>query len=50
MKKLYTDKKVRDGKLRFVFQNEIGAIMQFGGNSFAKPVAENEIAEIIAQM
>jgi len=50
VKKLYTDKKVRDGKLRFVFQKEIGAVEQFGENSFAKPVAENEIAEIIAQM
>lgn len=50
IKKLYTDKKVRDGKLRFVFQKEIGNVMQFGENNFAKEIAENEIAEIIKDM
>lgn len=50
VKKLYTDKKVRNGKLRFVFQKEIGDVMQFGENNFAKEIAEDEIAEIIAQM
>ena len=30
VKKLYTDKKVRDGKLRFVIQDGIGAIATFG--------------------
>lgn len=48
--KLYTDKKVRDGKLRFVFQKEIGSVMQFGDNNFAKEISENEIAEIIEKM
>ena len=50
VKKLYTDKKVRDGKLRFVFQKEIGSVMQFGDNNFAKEIAEAEIAEIIEKM
>ena len=50
VKKLYTDKKVRDGKLRFVFQKEIGDVMQFGENNFAKEIAENEIADIIRKM
>lgn len=50
IKKLYTDKKVRDGKLRFVFQKEIGDVMQFGENNFAKEIAEDEIAEIIEAM
>ncbi len=50
VKKLYTDKKVRDGKLRFVFQKEIGEVVQFGENSFAKEIAEDEIAAVIAEM
>lgn len=50
VKKLYTDKKVRDGKLRFVFQKEIGEVMQFGDNNYAKEIAEEEIAEVIAGM
>jgi 3-dehydroquinate synthase len=47
VKKLYTDKKVRDGKLRFVFQKEIGEVMQFGENNFAKEIAEEEISNVI---
>ncbi|MGN1113806.1 MAG: 3-dehydroquinate synthase [Oscillospiraceae bacterium] len=50
VKKLYTDKKVRNGKLRFVFQKEIGDVMQFGENNFAKEITEDEIAEIIGEM
>lgn len=50
VKKLYTDKKVRNGKLRFVFQKEIGGVMAFGENSFAKEISEEEIAEIIKDM
>lgn len=50
VKKLYTDKKVRDGKLRFVFQHEIGEMEQFGENQYGKEIAENEIAEIIKEM
>ena len=50
VKKLYTDKKVRDGKLRFVFQKGIGEVVQFGENNFAKEIAEDEIAAIIDLM
>lgn len=50
VRKLYTDKKVRDGKLRFVFQKEIGEVVQFGENNFAKEIAEDEIAQIISNM
>lgn len=47
IKKLYTDKKVRDGKLRFVFQKGIGDVMTFGDDVYARPTAEEEIREII---
>ena len=50
VKKLYTDKKVRDGKLRMVFQKEIGDVMCFGDNDYAKQITEPEIAEIIDKM
>ena len=50
VKKLYTDKKVRSGKLRFVFQDQIGSIKQFGENSYAKEVPEEDIARIIKDM
>lgn len=50
VKKLYTDKKVRDGKLRFVFQKGIGSVMQFGENNFAKEISEQQIAAVIGQM
>lgn len=50
VKKLYTDKKVRDGKLRFVFQKQIGEMMCFGENQYGKEVPENDIAEIIEKM
>ena len=50
VKKLYTDKKVRDGKLRFVFEKGIGEVVQFGENNFAKEIAEDEIRDIIKDM
>lgn len=50
VKKLYTDKKVRDGKLRFVFQKGIGGVMTFGDEIYAREVAEEEIREIIFAM
>jgi 3-dehydroquinate synthase len=50
VKKLYTDKKVRDGRLRFVFQKGIGAVMTFGENVYARPVAEDEIRQILLDM
>lgn len=50
VKKLYTDKKVRVGKLRFVFQKEIGGMMCFGDNVYSQPIEESVIAEILEQM
>lgn len=50
VKKLYTDKKVRDGKLRFVFQKGIGDVMTFGDDVYARPTAEEEIREIIMEL
>lgn len=50
VKKLYTDKKVRDGKLRFVFQRGIGGVMTFGDEVYARPVDEREIRDILMEM
>lgn len=50
LSKLYTDKKVRGGRLRFVFQKEIGGIVQFGENEFARYVSEEEIGKILETM
>ena len=50
VKKLYTDKKVRSGKLRFVLQDGIGNIKKFGEDVYAKQVPEEDIRTIIAAM
>lgn len=50
VKKLYTDKKVKNGQLRFVLQKGIGAVVQIGENDFAKPVSEDDAREIINMM
>ncbi len=50
IQKLYTDKKVRDGKLRFVFEKGIGEVMTFGEEVYARPTAEEEIRAIIEEM
>ena len=50
IQKLYTDKKVRDGKLRFVFQKGIGDVMQFDDGRYAKPITEHEISSILDYM
>ena len=50
VRKLYTDKKVRDGKLRFVFQKGIGDVMTFGEEVYAGEVPEDEIRAIIKTM
>lgn len=47
VKKLYTDKKVRDGRIRFVIEKGIGDVVCFGDNVYATPVTEKEAAEII---
>lgn len=48
--KLYTDKKVRDGNIRFVFQKGIGAIQKFDNETYAKRISETEIKEILEKM
>ena len=50
VEKLYTDKKVRDGKLRFVFQKGIGEVMSFADGRYAEPIAEEDIRKIILSM
>lgn len=50
VKKLYTDKKVRDGKLRFVLQKGIGDVMEFAPGVFAKPIEEALAREIIMEL
>ena len=50
VKKLYTDKKVKDGKLRFVIQNGIGAIVEFSPGVYATQVEESVAREIIMDM
>lgn len=47
VKKLYTDKKVRDGKLRFVFQKGIGDVVRFDDGKYARPVSEEEVRRIL---
>lgn len=50
VKKLYTDKKVRDGKIRFVVQKGIGSIVEFETGVFATPVTEETAREIVFEM
>lgn len=50
VKKLYTDKKVKNGKLRFVIQKGIGAVVEFEKGVFATPVEEEVAREIIMEM
>ena len=48
--KLYTDKKVRDGKLRFVLQQGIGNVVEFAEGVFATPITEEVARKIIIEM
>lgn len=50
VKKLYTDKKVRDGKLRFVVQKGIGDVVEFREGVFAAPIEESLAREIIEEL
>lgn len=50
VKKLYTDKKVRDGKLRFVLQKGIGEVMEFEDGVFAKPISEELARKVIMEL
>lgn len=48
--KLYTDKKVRDGKLRFVLQKGIGDVVEFTPGVYARPIDEELAREIIMEL
>ncbi len=50
VQKLYTDKKVRSGKLRFVLQKGIGQIVEFAPGVYAKAVEEDAVREVIMKM
>ena len=50
VKKLYTDKKVKEGRLRFVLQEGIGAIREYEPGVYAHPVTEEKAREIILAM
>lgn len=50
VRKLYTDKKVRDGKLRFVLQKGIGNVVEFAPGVYAKPVKEEIARDIIMEL
>jgi len=50
VKKLYTDKKVRGGKLRFVFQKGIGEMMCFGDDVYSMEITEEEARRAILSL
>ncbi|OOM69343.1 3-dehydroquinate synthase [Clostridium sp. BL-8] len=50
VKKLYTDKKVKNGKLRFVIQNGIGNVVEFSEGVFSTTIEESVAREIIIHM
>jgi len=50
VQKLYTDKKVRSGKLRFVLQKGIGDVVEFTPGVYAKTIEEDVVREIVYKM
>lgn len=50
VKKLYTDKKVKNGQLRFVIQNGIGDIVEFENDVYATKIEENIARELIMNL
>jgi len=48
VEKMHTDKKVRDGKIRFVFQDGIGKMKQFFDGSYSIAVEETVVYEILS--
>ena len=50
VRRLYTDKKVRNGKLRFVIPKGIGAVVQFRPGVWAEEVSEETAGKIIMAM
>ncbi|MNW70027.1 hypothetical protein D3C74_491980 [compost metagenome] len=47
---MYTDKKVRSGRIRFVFQDGIGAMKCFADGSYSIPVEEADILAALEEM
>lgn len=50
VQKLYTDKKVRAGKLRFVMQKGIGQVVEFAPGVYAKAIEEDVVRDVIMKM
>ena len=50
IQKLYTDKKVRSGKLRFVLQKGIGDVVEFAPGVYARTVEEEIVRQILTKM
>lgn len=50
VKKLYTDKKVKNGQLRFVVQKGIGDVQEFGDGDFGAKISEEMARDIIMDM
>lgn len=50
VKKLYTDKKVKNGKIRFVIQKGIGDVVEFEEGIYSTPIEEHVAREIIFNM
>ncbi len=50
VEKMYTDKKVRSGKIRFVFMSGIGKMKQFEDGSYSAPIDEEMILDTLKEM
>lgn len=50
VQKLYTDKKVKSGKLRFVLQKGIGQVVEFAPGVYAKPIEEETVRDVLKKM
>ncbi len=50
VKKLYTDKKVKNGQLRFVLQKGIGDVVEFSDGVYATTIEESTARKIIFDM
>ena len=50
VQKLYTDKKVRKGKIRFVFQDGIGNVKRYEDGNYSIALEEDFIRDTIAEV
>ncbi|MBP2114552.1 hypothetical protein [Paenibacillus silagei] len=50
MDKMYTDKKVRNGRIRFVFQDGIGRMKRFADGSYSVPVEESAVMKLLEEL